>query len=87
MISRYRPEAKIIALTPKKDCFRQLNIVWGVTPVLIDPYDNADQIQGIATKVLSEKGLIAPNDRFVVTGGVPVGVSGTTNYLSVIKTS
>ncbi len=87
MISRYRPEAKIIALTPNKDCFRQLNIVWGVTPVLIDPYDNADQIQGIATKVLSEKGLAVPSDRFVVTGGVPVGVAGTTNYLSVIKTS
>ncbi len=85
MISRYRPEAKIIALTPNKNCYRQLKLVWGITPILIDKYDNADQIQGIATKVLDKLRLVKPNDRFVITGGVPVGVSGTTNYLSVIK--
>ena len=85
MISRYRPEANLIALTPNKKCFRQLQIVWGVTPLLIKKYKNADQVQGIVKQALEENNLAENNEKIVITGGVPVGISGTTNYLSVLK--
>ena len=39
------------------------------------------------TSVFEEKGFIEVDEKFVITGGVPVGVPGTTNYLSVLKLS
>tara|TARA_B100000959_G_scaffold245764_1_gene270653 strand:+ start:3068 stop:4474 length:1407 start_codon:yes stop_codon:yes gene_type:complete len=85
MAARYRPAAKIIAMTPFKETCRRLAIVWGVNPFLVDSYKSADEIPEIANKVLGKMGLIEEGERFVVTGGVPVGVPGTTNYLSVLK--
>ncbi len=85
MAARYRPSAKIIAMTPFKETCRRLAIVWGVSPVLVGDYRSADEIPEIANSELIRLGLIKKEERFVVTGGVPVGVSGTTNYLTVLK--
>jgi pyruvate kinase len=85
MAARYRPAAKIVAMTPFKETCRRLAIVWGVNPLLVDNYKSADEIPEIANKVLRKKGLIEEGERFVITGGIPVGVPGTTNYLSVLK--
>ena len=85
MAARYRPAARIVAMTPFKKTCRQLAIVWGVSPVLVDEYESADEIPTIASLVLKEKGLLETGKKFVITGGVPVGVPGTTNYLSVLK--
>ena len=87
MAARYRPAARIVAMTPFKKICRQLAIVWGVSPILVDEYESADEIPTIANRVLKEKGLIEVDEKFVITGGVPVGVPGTTNYLSVLKLS
>ena len=84
MISRYRPKAKVFALTPFDIVLRQLRLVWGVIPVKVDNYDNIDEIPELCINVLNELGEINKGDKFVITGGVPMGVEGTTNYLSVL---
>ena len=85
MTSKYRPAAKIIAMTPFKEICRQLEIVWGVNPVLVDEYTSSDEIPQVANSVLKERYSLSTGEKFVITGGVPVGVPGTTNYLSVLK--
>ena len=85
MTSRYRPAAKIIAMTPFKEICRQLEIVWGVSPVFVKEYTSSDEIPQVATDVLRDLYSLSIGEKFVITGGVPVGVPGTTNYLSVLK--
>ena len=85
MISSYRPEAKIFALTPFDRIVRQLQIVWGVNPIKVDNYDNIEAIPSLCSNVLKEFKLLEIDDKFVITGGVPMGTAGTTNYLSVQK--
>tara|TARA_Y100000590_G_C14864907_1_gene692920 strand:- start:166 stop:357 length:192 start_codon:yes stop_codon:yes gene_type:complete len=62
-----------------------LEVVWGVIPILVENYRNSDDIAISAIKTLKSKKLINEDKKFVITGGVPVGISGTTNYLSVLK--
>jgi pyruvate kinase len=83
MISRYRPQASVLALTPFDQIARQLQLVWGVIPVKVDKYDNIEAVPDVCNSVLDELKLIDNGDSYVITGGVPMGVAGTTNYLSV----
>lgn len=83
MAARYRPNARIIAMTPKKTTCRQLSIVWGVSSILVDKYSSSNEIPDLANKVLKSKKLLKKNEKYVITGGVPVGIAGTTNFLSV----
>ena len=85
MVSRYRPAARIIAMTPIEEISRQLSIVWGITPIVINEYNSLSEIQDVANEVLSREGILKEGEKYVITGGVPVGVPGTTNYLSVFK--
>ena len=50
----------------------------------MDNYDDIDEIPKLCINVLNELGEINKGDKFVITGGVPMGVEGTTNYLSVL---
>jgi pyruvate kinase len=83
MISRYRPDAKIFALTPFNKIVRQLQIIWGVNPIKVESYDNIEAIPNLCFTVLKEFKILKEGDKFVITGGVPMGTAGTTNYLSV----
>jgi len=83
MIARYRPHAIVLALTPFDRIARQLQLVWGVVPVKVDMYDNVDAIPDLCQSVLDDMGLIEPGGSYVITGGVPMGVEGSTNYLSI----
>ncbi|MEC9026072.1 MAG: pyruvate kinase [Candidatus Neomarinimicrobiota bacterium] len=85
MIARYKPSADIIALTPVEKTYRQLSIIWGVTPKMIKEYSNSDDIPTVSAKFINDNNILVSGDRYVVTGGVPVGVAGTTNYLFVQK--
>ena len=85
MISRYRPDAKIFALTPFNKIVRQLQIIWGVNPIKVESYDNIEAIPNLCFTVLKEFKILKEGDKFVITGGVPMGTAGTTNYLSVQK--
>jgi pyruvate kinase len=83
MIARYRPQTNLLALTPFAHILRQLQIVWGVMAIKVEKYDNVDVVPNLCKSVLEEMQLIESGERFVITGGVPMGVTGTTNYLSV----
>ena len=85
MIARYKPSADIIALTPVEKTYRQLSVIWGVTPNLIDQYSSSDDIPNVSAEFIEKNNLLDRGEHYVVTGGVPVGVPGTTNFLFVQK--
>lgn len=84
MVASFRPSANIYAMTTLVETYRSLSIIWGVTPVLIDQYSSSDEIPILAKKKLEEMGIIKDNEKFIITGGVPVNVPGTTNFISVL---
>ena len=85
MAARYRPSARIVAMTPIREISRQLSIVWGIMPIVINEYNLSSEIQDVANAVLSREDILNDGEKYVITGGVPVGVPGTTNYVSVFK--
>ncbi len=83
MISKYRPTCNIIGGSMHQKVCRQLNLSWGVTPLLMEEKDDADELFEYAVDVVEKAGLISMGDITVITGGVPLGVPGTTNILKV----
>ena len=83
MVSRYRPDSDIIACTMDEKVNRQLNLSWGVTPILIDEEKDTFELFGHAIEKVKELGYLKKGDITVITAGVPLGVSGTTNMLKV----
>ncbi len=83
MVSKYRPPVPIYALTPFQNIQRQLNLVWGVRPLLIESSESTDQMFDLAQRKLQEIGVVKPGDRIVLSAGVPIGRPGTTNLMKV----
>ncbi len=83
MISKYRPNCPIIGCTTDETILRQLNMSWGIIPVLVEEKTNTDVLFSHAVEAAVKKGLIKFNDLVVITAGVPLGMSGTTNLLKV----
>lgn len=83
MISKYRPECPIICGTTEPKVRRQMNMSWGVTPIVVEEKDNTDELFEHVVQVAEEMGLVSSGDLTVITTGVPLGVSGTTNLLKV----
>ena len=84
MVSSFRPAANIYAMTTLLETYRALSIIWGVIPVLVNSYSSSDEIPELAKNKLIEMKIINENEKFIITGGVPVNVPGTTNYISVL---
>ena len=82
-VSSYRPKVPILALTPEPSTFRQLNLAWGVVPVLMPHLKHYDPMWAIARAEILSRGLGAEGSRVVVTCGVPFDIPGTTNLLKV----
>ena len=83
MVSKYRPSCPIIGCSVHKDVCRKLNMSWGVTPILVDLKDNSDELFDHAVDKAEKEGLISQGEIVVLTAGVPLGVSGTTNLIKV----
>jgi len=83
MISKYRPECPIISGTTDPTVQRQMNLSWGVVPIMIDEKDNTDSLFDHVVDVARKEKLVKNGDLVVITAGVPLGVSGTTNLLKV----
>lgn len=83
MISKFRPDMPIIGCSPVDAVLRQMKISWGVIPVHVDRAEHSDELFELAVTRVREEGLIQNGDVVVITGGVPLGVSGTTNMLKV----
>ena len=83
MISRYRPFCPIIACTSKIQTYRQLSLSWGIIPLLIEEKEALDELFEEAIKAVEKASMAAAGDLIVLTAGVPIGTSGTTNLLKV----
>ncbi|WP_019536044.1 pyruvate kinase [Paenibacillus ginsengihumi] len=83
MVSKYRPKAPIIAVTPSEQVLRRLSLVWGVVPVKGEMCSSTDQLFELAVDASVKAGHVALGDTVVITAGVPVGRSGTTNLIKV----
>lgn len=83
MVSKYRPKAPIIAVTPVEHVMRRLCLVWGVIPALGRNAVNTDEMFQIALDSAKRMGYINLGDLVVITAGVPVGRSGTTNLIKI----
>ena len=83
MISKFRPDCPIIGCSTAEKVVRQMNLSWGVSSLLMEEKDNTDDLFAHAADVAQAAGLIRDGDLVVITAGVPLGVSGTTNMLKV----
>ena len=82
-IAKYLPVCPIIGCTTDERVYRQLNLLWGVTPVVMKEANTADELFDHAVELAEQKGLIARGELVVIAAGVPVGLSGTTNMMKV----
>lgn len=83
MISRYRPFCPVIACTSKEQTYRQLSLSWGIIPLLIEEKEALDELFEEAIKAVEKASYASEGDVIVLTAGVPIGTSGTTNLLKV----
>lgn len=83
MISKFRPFTSIVGATIDDKVWRQLNLSWGVTPVKCEVKDNTDELFDHAVEVSYKAGIIQNGETVVITAGIPLGISGTTNMLKV----
>ena len=81
MICRFRPACPIAALTMHEKVRRQLNISWGVTPYLTGEVTSTDRIFSLSAEVALKERLVENGDTVVITAGVPLGKSGSTNLI------
>ena len=83
MISKYRPSCPIICCTTDETVCRQLNLSWGVIPLMIEEATNTDDLFERAVQAGEDAGLLHDGELVVMTAGVPLGISGTTNLMKV----
>ena len=82
-ISRYRPIEPIVAATPCIKTYHQLAMSWGVFPVLSLQQTSLDDLLIHAIDCAKQLDLVQKNDKVVITGGVPLGMSGYTNLIKI----
>ena len=83
MVSRFRPQAPIIAATSNEAVMRRLALTWGVCPIKSALAGNTDEVIEKSIEASIESGYVKNGELVVITAGVPVGVSGTTNLIKV----
>ena len=83
LLSKYRPAQPIIACVMNEQVQRQLAISWGITPLMMPLAHSTDELIEMSTSLAKENGYLHDGELAVVTAGVPVGVSGTTNMIKI----
>lgn len=84
-ISRYKPTCPIIGCSMNPRVCKQLNLLWGVTPVAIKMEETTQELFGNAVAECKKAGYVKKGDIVVVTAGVPLGVAGTTNMIRIVE--
>jgi pyruvate kinase len=82
-VSKFRPKTPILAITPHVNVARQLQMVWGVRPLLVLELPSTGQTFQAAINVAQEKNLLSEGDLVVMTAGTLQGVSGSTDLIKV----
>jgi len=85
MIARYKPNCPIIACSVDESVCRQVNMLWGVRPLLIDKKETAEELFKEGVRKAEEAGYVKKGDIVVITAGVPLGISGKTNMIRVVE--
>ena len=83
MVSKHHPGCLIIGCCMDDYVCRQLNLYWGVQPLLLDKEDDAEALFRRAVEAAEKAGLVSRGDLTVLTAGVPLGITGTTNLIKV----
>ena len=84
-ISRFKPKCPIIGCTINERVYRQLNLQWGVSPLMIKRENNTDELFANAVTEAKKAGYVKTGDTVVITAGVPLGTVGTTNMIHVVE--
>ena len=82
-ISSFRPSASIFAMTPSDRVYRKLSLTWGVIPIKVRTFKSTDQMLSFSRKFLIDHGIVKKDDQFIMTAGIPVGVTGSTNMIKI----
>ena len=83
LLSKYHPKQPIIACVMDEQVQRQLSLSWGITSLLMGPAKSTDELIEMSTALAQKNGYLHNGELAVVTAGVPVGVSGTTNMIKI----
>ncbi len=83
MVSKYRPDCPVIALTPSFSTWRELALLWGVYPLICPFTTDVEESVSNSLTIVQEEGLIKGGDNVVFTSGIPLGVPGSTNLVQV----
>ena len=84
-IARFKPNCPIVSCTMSERVAKQLNLLWGVTPLLIKEEETTEALFAAAVDEAKKAGLIKEGDKVVITAGVPMGVTGNTNMIRVVE--
>ena len=82
-VARHRPRCPLIATTPFAETARRLQMVWGIIPVLVSPFDDTDEMIQTMVRAAVERGYAEVGSEVVLTAGIPFEVHGVTNMLKV----
>lgn len=83
VIAKFRPAVPIIACTTSETAYRQLSLAWGAHPILIEEEHETFVLLEHAVATVKEAGFVEEGDTVVITAGIPLGISGTTNLIKV----
>ncbi len=83
LVSKYKPDVPVIAITPREETLKYLTLKWGVIPVKVKAFKTVDEILEKAVKIVREKGIAKSGDTVVITAGSHTGISGSTDLLKV----
>jgi len=84
-MSSFRPISSIIAMTPSENIYRKLSLSWGISSVKVPKFKSTDHMLSFIKKFLIDNKIIKNNELFIMTAGVPVGVTGSTNMIKIEK--
>lgn len=84
-IARYKPGCPVIGCSVNPRVCRQMNLLWGVEPILMEKEETEDELFDAAVRVAEKSGIVNKGDVVVITAGLPLGVSGNTNMIRVVE--
>lgn len=84
-IARFKPGCSIIGCSVNERVCKQLNLLWGVSPLLLKQESSTDELFSDAVAEAKKAGYVKSGDVVVITAGVPLGVAGTTNMIHVVE--
>lgn len=84
-IARFKPRSQVIGCTTNERVYHQLNLLWGVTPLMLGKESTTDDLFSAAVTEAKKAGCVKQGDTVVITAGVPLGVAGKTNMIHVVE--